>query len=184
MNGYAKVEFDAIELGENPRKSPRDIHALVESIRAVGLQTPLLVQYRHTTGKRTTDGKLVNSRYLLIDGYGRYEAIGIIRKAEGNKAFAEVPVVLAKCNDAEAEVLRLTANMAREDFGPVDAADGIKRLQNLGYKVRDIAQKIGRSLTWCSMLVKMRESLCSLVLDAIQDGGVSLSCAMQMLIIV
>lgn len=176
MNGYAKVEFAAIELLENIRKDTSGSKVIRESIRAVGLQNPLLVQYKHWTGTRTTDGKTVNSRYFLIDGYTRYQAIKDLRE-EDKKAFPEIPVVLVKCTDNEARFLMLTSNLARKEFGPIETADGLKMLQNLGYKLRDIAVRVGLSQAWCSLLVRMRDTLCSEVLAAIQAGEVSASAA-------
>lgn len=172
MNGYAKVKFDDIELRDNMRRSTRDLSGMKESIKAIGLQIPLLVQYIHSKNLKRSDGKVVNSRYLLLDGYGRYECIGEIR-AEHRGAFDEVPVTLAKVNDTEAEALMLAANVAHEDFTPADIAEGIRRLDNLGMKVEDIHRKTGLSKSYVSTLLSIHKKCSPRVLAALGAGDIT-----------
>jgi ParB-like chromosome segregation protein Spo0J len=174
--GYTKVEIEAIELLENFRHDMGGVKEIKESIRAVGLQVPLIVQRKHSTGKRGTDGKEVNTRYFLIDGYTRLQAIRELR-AEDPKAFPEILVETKKCSDNEARLLMLAVNLPRHGFSVVDTGNAIRELQNLGYKLADIAKAIGRSTSWCGTAIKMQENLAPAVLAAIAAGDVSVSAA-------
>jgi len=175
-DGYTRIEFEAIELLANIRTNTTKVGEIKASIEAVGLRVPLEVQYKHTTGKRTTDGKEVHSRFFLIDGYTRYEAIRRIR-TENRKAFADVPVLLKKCSDREAKLAMLVANVPREALGILDTGNAIKMLQNLEYSTKDIATAIGKSPSWCSQRIHMAECLDLAVLKAVDAGEVTLSAA-------
>jgi ParB-like chromosome segregation protein Spo0J len=175
-DGYTRIEFEAIELLANIRTNTTKVGEIKASIESVGLRVPLEVQYKHTTGKRTTDGKEVHSRFFLIDGYTRYEAIRRIR-TENRKAFADVPVLLKKCSDREAKLAMLVANVPREALGILDTGNAIKMLQNLEYSTKDIATAIGKSTSWCSQRIHLAECLDLAVLKAVDAGEVTLSAA-------
>jgi ParB-like chromosome segregation protein Spo0J len=176
-DGFSRVEFEAVELLANIRSNPGKVGEIKASIESVGLRVPLEVQYKHVTGKRTTDGKEVHSRFFLIDGYTRYEAIRQIRK-ENRKAFHEIPVLLKKCSDREAKLAMLVANVPREALGILDTGNAIKMLQNLEYSTKDIATAIGKSPAWCSQRIRMAECLDLAVLKAVDSGEVTLAAAM------
>lgn len=176
-DGFSRVEFEAIELLANIRSNPGKVGEIKASIESVGLRVPLEVQYKHVTGKRTTDGKEVHSRFFLIDGYTRYEAIRQIRK-ENRKAFPEIPVLLKKCSDREAQLAMLVANVPREALGILDTGNAIKMLSNLEYTTKDIATAIGKSPAWCLQRIRMAECLDLAVLKAVDAGDVTLAAAM------
>ncbi len=176
MSGTTKIKFKDIELLENMRTVPGDIEEMKKSLEAVGQLQPFIIQWKHWTATRPTDGKKVSSRYFLLDGYTRYLAMQRIQK-EHPKAHEEVDVVLKKCNDAEAQMIMLAANTARNNFCPTDTANGILRLRRLGYKIKDIAERIGKSVGWCEKLIQMNESLAKPVLEAVARGDVTFNAA-------
>ena len=169
---YSDVEFHP-EI-KNAREDLGDIAGLMQSIREVGLRTPLWVLHQET--KRRPQGvpesEFKRHRYYLVAGFRRYEAIKRIQ--EGNPgAFDEIEVTRFKGSVAEAQVLNITENIQREDLSPVEIANAVLLLLNLGFKQNEIAQKIGKSPTWVSNAIEFRRAATPQLRDAVQEGKIS-----------
>jgi ParB family chromosome partitioning protein len=108
---HTTIPLDQLRIDEavNVRKIGRGADAdFVASIKAVGIQMPLIVR---------KNGK----GYVIADGGKRYEAAMHLVKKGDMKADAAIPVIVTDASDAEARELSLTLNLIRADMHPVDA---------------------------------------------------------------
>ncbi len=169
---YSDVEFHP-EI-KNPREDLGDIAGLMQSIREVGLKTPMWVLHRETK-RRPADvpeEEFKRHRYYLVAGFRRHEAIRRIQ--QGNPgAFEEIEVTRIKGSVAEAQVLNITENIQREDLSPVEIANAVMLLLNLGFKQSEISQKIGKSPTWVSNAIEFRRTATPQLRNAVQEGKIS-----------
>lgn len=166
------IPFGSIEFHEeitNPREELKDIPELISSIRAVGLQVPLTVLHREDKGATNGDPK---DRYYLVVGFRRHEAIRRIRE-ENDGAFKKVEVKKFTGSTAEAQVLNLTENIQRSQLSPVEVANGVEILFNLGFKQKEIAEKIGKSQTWVSNAMQFRRQATPQLKRAVKDGDIT-----------
>jgi len=166
----SQIAFNSIEFSDeikNPRDSLRDIDDLMLSIKSVGLQVPLTVLQAVTV----RDGAK-QDRYYLVVGFRRYEAISRIRAQDSN-AFRTVEVKKFKGSSAEAQVLNITENIQRSELTPIEVCKGVDILLNLGYKQKEIADKIGKSQTWVSNAMQFKRRATPQLQDAVREGDVS-----------
>lgn len=166
------IPFGDIEFhGEitNPREELKDIPELISSIRAVGLQVPLTVLHREN--KNAVNGE-PKDRYYLVVGFRRHEAIRRIRE-ENDGAFKKIEVKKFTGSIAEAQVLNLTENIQRSELSPVEIANGVEILFNLGFKQKEIAEKIGKSQTWVSNAMQFRRQATPQLKQAVKNGTVT-----------
>lgn len=127
---YVVLPTDAIKPGpHNPRRDLGDLDGLVASIRAVGIQEPLLVEWATPADP-----------YTLLAGHRRLAAAKLA-------GLVEVPCLVRQ--GASTPALRmeiaLIENLQREGLSPLDEADGYRALTNLGLSQREIAQRVGCS---------------------------------------
>lgn len=166
----SQIPFDSIEFSDeitNPRDELKDIDDLMSSIRSVGLQVPLTVLHEVTT----VDNEK-KERYCLIVGFRRHEAISRIRSQDPN-AFRTVEVKKFKGSAAEAQVLNITENIQRSELTPIEICKGVEILLNLGYKQKEIADKIGKSQTWVSNAMQFKRKATPQLQEAVREGSVS-----------
>ena len=169
---YSDVEFHP-EI-KNAREDLGDIDGLMQSIREVGLRTPLWVLHQETKRRPqgVSESEFKRHRYYLVAGFRRHEAIKRIQ-AGNPGAFDEIEVTRFKGSVAEAQVLNITENIQREDLSPVEIANAVLLLLNLGFKQNEIAQKIGKSPTWVSNAIEFRRAATPQLRDAVQEGKIS-----------
>jgi ParB/RepB/Spo0J family partition protein len=113
--------------GFNPRtgRDPDRFAQLVASVQADGILSPLLV----------TPGE--GSELLLVAGEGRWQAAG-------QAGQTEVPVYVVEVDDRTGGLeLAMVENMARQDFDPVQEAQGFQRLRDAGLTRKGIAERLG-----------------------------------------
>jgi ParB/RepB/Spo0J family partition protein len=166
----SQINFESISFHEditNPRDELKDIEDLMLSIKSVGLQVPLTVLHE-TLGS----GSDKEDRYSLIVGFRRHEAITRIRAKDPN-AFRTVEVKKFKGSVAEAQVLNITENIQRSELTPIEVCRGVEILLNLGYKQKEIADKIGKSQTWVSNAMQFKRKATPQLQAAVRDGSVS-----------
>lgn len=168
----SQIPFDEIEFHDditNPRDELKDIDDLMASIKSVGLQVPVTVL--HEENKRAKEDER-RDRYFLIVGFRRYAAITRIREQDPN-AFRTVEVKKFKGSIAEAQVLNITENIQRSELTPIEICRGVEILLNLGYKQKEIADKIGKSQTWVSNAMQFKRKATPQLQDAVREGQVS-----------
>lgn len=97
--------------------------------------------------------------HLLVRQEGRWYqlAYGERRlRAAQIAGLTTVPVQVRELTDEQMLEISLTENVQREDLQPVDEARAYARLQEeLGYSVRDIAEKIGKGKSYVATLLSL-----------------------------
>lgn len=169
---YSDVEFHPDI--KNPRENMGDMDGLIQSIREVGLKTPMWVLHRETKRRPpdVPESEFKRHRYFLVAGFRRHEAIRRIQK-DNPGAFEEIEVTRVKGSIAEAQVLNITENIQREDLSLVEISNAVMFLINLGFKQNEIAQKIGKSATWVSNAIEFRRTATPQLRNAVQEGKIS-----------
>ncbi|MBZ5515573.1 MAG: ParB/RepB/Spo0J family partition protein [Acidobacteriia bacterium] len=156
--GLELVPVEQIEPNPlQPRRSFPDatLKELADSMRASGLVQPILV-------------RRAGERYQLVVGERRWRAA----KLAGIEA---VPAVIRDLGDRESLELALTENLLREDLNPLDAARGLRSLQeNFGLTHEEIAARLGvdRSTVTNSLrLLRLPEEVQSLLAEGKITAG-------------
>jgi ParB family chromosome partitioning protein len=97
---------------------------LADSIREHGVLQPILV-------------RPVGSQYELIAGERRWRASRLAHRDT-------IPAIVAEFDDQTALEVSIIENLQREDVSPLEEAAMFRKMTDLGYSVRQLAQKIGK----------------------------------------
>ncbi len=128
------LEIDAIDPHpQNPRKNLGDLSELAESIKANGIMQNLTVVRQPWS---VNDVKPI--RYTAIIGHRRLAAAKLA-------GLNEVPCVIAEMDERQQVATMLLENMQRSDLTPLEEAQGIQMMLDLGETAKTIAQKTGLS---------------------------------------
>jgi transcriptional regulator with XRE-family HTH domain len=178
----SKIEFDRIEVdgGIGNYAQLDGIAELDEDIKANGNRVPMIVWHKHLSGGSAhtlADGRKVYDRYFLLDGWRRHAAITKLRTA-GEKDFDEVTVVLFHCSEDDARLAQISANLARRSPSVLDTAEAIHNLRLRGVSTQTIATRIGKSSTWVTNILKVRDNASPQLKAALRAGEVPLAAAM------
>jgi ParB family chromosome partitioning protein len=123
---------------------------LSDSIKQQGVLVPLLAR-RARTG------------YEIIAGERRFRAA---RQA----GLTRVPVVIVEANDQQAYLMALVENLQRDDLGPLEEAEGYRRLvEEFGLTQEEVAARVGKDRSTVTNALRLLR-LPALVKDAILDG--------------
>ncbi len=143
-----------------PRRDfrPEKLQTLVESIRELGIQFPLLVRPTPATGKPPSVGEC----YTLVAGERRLRAAKIV-------GLPAVPAVIRELSDVDARTLQMVENLEREDLTALEEAQGYRSLLKLGLSQKDVGERVGRTQAHISNLVRLLD-LPAKVQEAIQAG--------------
>lgn len=136
---FAMIPHDQIKpYDEQPRTyvDMNSVADLAESIAEGGQNTPIIVT------KRPND-----SHYILIGGERRWRACGLLSKRLGTP-FVMKAVIEPYIDEATLFSKAFIDNLHREDMPPLDIAAGLKRLQEGGKTVEEIAKLYGRSVPY------------------------------------
>jgi ParB/RepB/Spo0J family partition protein len=139
---YAMLPVDAITTNpDNPRSDMGDIDGLAASIRSLGVQEPLLVEWPSPT-----------SPYLLLAGHRRLAAAKLA-------GLTEVPCLVRQTASTAAlrMEIALVENLQREGLPPLDEANGYAQLTKLGLSQRKIADRVGCSQSHVSKRLNLLE---------------------------
>ena len=124
------VDIGDLDRGRNVRTGLGDLDTLVESVRQVGILTPVTVASHGDSG----DG-----RWVLVAGHRRVAA------AE-QAGLSRVPAVVVDVGgDDERLVATLVENLVREDLDPIDEARGFAMLVEAGWSQGKVSRSVGRS---------------------------------------
>lgn len=146
---------------DNPRRDPGDISELAESIKAVGIVEPLVV---------TPAG---DGTHLVVAGSRRLAAAS----AAG---LVEVPAIVRNLSDEQRAEIMLVENLQREDLAPLEETAAFRRLIDLGYSQRKLAERIGRSQAHISKRLALEE-LTPKARTALDSGRITLEEAQDLL---
>jgi ParB family transcriptional regulator, chromosome partitioning protein len=97
---------------------------LADSIREHGVLQPILV-------------RPVGSQYELIAGERRWRASRMAQRES-------IPAIVVEFDDETALEVSIIENLQREDVSPLEEASMFRKMTDLGYSVRQLAQKIGK----------------------------------------
>ena len=97
---------------------------LADSIREHGVLQPILV-------------RPVGSQYELIAGERRWRASRLAQRDT-------IPAIVAEFDDQTALEVSIIENLQREDVSPLEEAAMFRKMTDLGYSVRQLAQKIAK----------------------------------------
>ena len=115
----------------NPRRDVGDVTELADSIRAQGIKQELLV-----TPAGDRDGRPM---YRVVIGHRRLAAARLAGRDM-------VPCRIEELTPREERELMLVENTQRMDLTPLEEADGYQGLLDLGVKVKEMAERTGRSM--------------------------------------
>ena len=145
---YLHIPLDQIFVDEsiNARKRilPTDLVTLVDSIKALGLQEPVLVSSK-------MPGDNCSEPYILVAGYCRFFACRLGK-------IAEIPAIVKPIPLRDRGLINLVENIQRNNLTIGEEAKGIERLVRLGYSPKEIAQRLGMPEKWAlarTMLCKL-----------------------------
>jgi ParB family chromosome partitioning protein len=147
----------------NPRGRGRRVHReIIENIEAVGLKRPITVSRR-----RLKDGE---ERYDLICGQGRIEAFQALGESH-------IPAIILELPEEDCLVRSLVENVARPQHRGIDLMREVGALRKRGYSDAEVAQKIGVTPSWVSMIVGLLENGEERLIAAVESGLMPLTLA-------
>lgn len=131
---------------KNPRKNIGDVTELAESIAKSGiLQNLTVVPWINELTGSTEEGE-----YTVVIGHRRLAAA----KKAGLK---ELPCVVKEMSPAEQLATMLAENVQRNDLTPIEQAEGIQMMFDIGETVSDVVQKTGLSESTVRRRAKLLE---------------------------
>ncbi|MEX3969840.1 PRTRC system ParB family protein [Paraburkholderia caribensis] len=162
MQQQLTAPLKRIKLGRNPRTyfDPKAMSELTESIRAHGVDTPIIVR------PVAED----NFDYEVIAGGRRYRGA---MDAHGEDF--PMPIVVKDVDEVEARRIALTENIQRDNLSPAEEARDAAELLGLQGGDRDVTAKI---LGWSRATLDSRLALlnCSTgVLDALSERRINIA---------
>jgi len=114
-----------------------DLDELTESVRDHGVLQPVIVREA---------------------GRGRYEVVAGERRARAARraGISEIPAMVMKMGDEEADLVRMVENIQRRDLSDYEKALWIRRMiERHGLSERKLATLLGKSPAWVSLHLKM-----------------------------
>ena len=111
---------------------------LADSIREHGVLQPILV-------------RPVGSQYELIAGERRWRASRMAQRET-------IPAIVAEFDDQTALEVSIIENLQREDVSPLEEAAMFRKMMDLGYSLRQLAQKIGKDKGYVENRMRLAEA--------------------------
>ena len=111
---------------------------LADSIREHGVLQPILVRPH-------------GSQYELIAGERRWRAS---RQAQRDV----IPAIVIEFDDETALEVSIIENLQREDVSPLEEASMFRKMTDLGYSVRQLAQKIGKDKGYVENRIRLADA--------------------------
>ncbi len=163
----ADILIEAIPIEQisilNPRGRGRRVHReIIDNIEAVGLKRPITVARRSLP-----DG---TERYDLICGQGRLEAFQALGETR-------IPAIVVDMPEEDCLVRSLVENVARPQHRSIDLMREVGALRKRGYSDAEVAQKIGVTPSWVSLIVGLLEKGEERLITAVEAGLIPLSLA-------
>ncbi len=111
---------------------------LADSIREHGVLQPILV-------------RPVGSEYELIAGERRWRASRMAQRET-------IPAIVVEFDDETALEISIIENLQREDVSPLEEAAMFRKMTDLGYSVRQLAQKIGKDKGYVENRIRLADA--------------------------
>lgn len=139
------IPIQSIEISVNaPRKDYDEdqMEELIKDIRQKGILEPILVQKAPSLSDRS-------QKFLLISGHRRL-------RAALKLGFLTIPARVTNCPTEEEKLAtQLCENIQRKDLHPIEIALTLRFFFELGYKEKEIAERVSKSLAWVSKYKKI-----------------------------
>lgn len=137
----------------NPRKSfdQEGLEELADSIRAVGVLQPILI--RDVLGPESIGHPERGPRWMIVAGERRWRAAKLA-------GLERIPANFVTTDDeTSVRVMQIVENVQREDLSPMDFADALADLLELGLTQTEAAKRIGLKggQSRAAHLLKLRE---------------------------
>ena len=162
MRPIEMIPVDQIQV-LNPRtRNARTHREIIENIGKIGLKRPITVSRRNGGG--------LPARYDLVCGQGRLEAFQQL----GHK---EIPAFVVDAAQERCLVMSLVENIARRQHTPNELMNEIVSLNKRGYDDESIANKLGISEAWVTMVLRLFERGEERLLAAVEAGLIPVSLA-------
>ena len=148
----SQVECNA----DQPRKhfDEESLNELADSIREHGIIQPLAVR------------KLSSGYYQIIAGERRWRAARIA-------GLTQVPAMVIEADEKTMTEIALIENLQREDLGPIEEAEGYKKLMdNYQMKQEEVAARVGKSRSTVANALRLL-GLCPEVRQLLAEGELS-----------
>lgn len=138
----AKIELSKIVIREgfNVRIDYGDIESLAKSILENGQTMPGIVDV------------LEDGTFLLVEGHRRVKALRLLESQGHTPLYFEAKVNTSKTTE-EQRILQMFTTQDNKPLEPVEVAELIRRLVNLGNKPADVARKLGKSAAYISQML-------------------------------
>jgi len=139
--GVRIVPVDHIEPNpEQPRLvfEQAALDELAASIREHGVLQPILV-------------RPVGSQFELIAGERRWRASRMAQRDS-------IPAIVVEFDDETALEVSIIENLQREDVSPLEEAAMFRKMTDLGYSLRQLAQKIGKDKGYVENRIRLAEA--------------------------
>jgi ParB family chromosome partitioning protein len=111
---------------------------LADSIREHGVLQPILV-------------RPVGSQFELIAGERRWRASRMAQRDA-------IPAIVVEFDDETALEVSIIENLQREDVSPLEEAAMFRKMTDLGYSLRQLAQKIGKDKGYVENRIRLAEA--------------------------
>jgi ParB/RepB/Spo0J family partition protein len=153
----------------NARKTfdPASIGELAASIKAHGIQVPLLVRF---AGVDDDEGPPGIEIYQVIAGHRRLEASRLL-------GLAAVPCIVRDLDDDQAREIGLVDNLQREDVPALEEADAYAELQQRLGTPAAIAARVGKDVSYVARRLQLT-SLAELPRKALAERLITLDHAL------
>lgn len=163
-----KVPFNQLRLidGLNVRDADNygDIEDLAKSIEDFGLRVPL-------------QGYREGYIYYIVDGHRRYAALKLLSE-RGLDVSAQF-LVEPKHFSEEDRIVNMVVTNDGKPLTPLELAEAVKRLLNLGWEAKKIAGKFGKSIVYINKLILLNSTPEALKKE-IKVGRISSTFAIQL----
>lgn len=140
---------------EQPRKHfiAESIEELAESIKKDGLIQPITVR------------EVSHDTFEIVQGERRYRACKLA-------GLTEIPAHILSLSDEEAFHLAVIENIQRENMTPIEEAYAFQKYVEMGYKHKEIAEKISKSRTYVTQRLRLL-NLSTEIQDMIAEKRIS-----------
>jgi ParB family chromosome partitioning protein len=143
-SSFQELDLDKIHPNPwQPRKTfdQEELEGLAATIREKGVVQPVLVRPHPT----------LKGEYQLAAGERRIRASGTAGKAT-------IPAIVRALSDADMATVAITENLQRADLNAVEEANALRQLLAVdGMTQARLAQQLGKSKTWISLVLRITE---------------------------
>jgi ParB family chromosome partitioning protein len=164
--GEGVTYLDVSQIIANPTQprqefSEQEISELTESIKAVGVLSPIMV--RPYAGG-----------YQIVAGERRF-------RASNRAGLTKIPVIIRDLGERETLEIAMVENIQRQSLNPIEEAKGYQRLiEDFSMTVQEVAERVGKDRATVANIARVLK-LPAVVQDMVRDGRITLGHAKAIL---